>query len=1039
MPALPEPGQTVLVRGRPYIVEDCAAQAAPANAPQHLVSLSCLDENALDEKIRVIWELEAGAEIRETSSLPDMENFDDPADLDAFLNAVRWGMVSQLDTGSLQAPFRSGVEAEDYQLEPVAKALTMPRVNLLLADDVGLGKTIEAGLTMQELMLRGRVNTVLIVCPASLQYQWRDEMRDKFGLEFRIINRESLSSLRRKRGIHANPWNHFPRLITSIDYFKQDRVFQRFRETLPAGDQTAWPRRYDLLIVDEAHNLAPAGSLNYAKPSLRTKVIRQIAPHFEHRIFLTATPHNGYRESFSALLEILDDQRFLRGVQPLPETLAQVMVRRMKSEITNFDGSPRFPKRRIESIEVDYDAGERHAHALFKRYTCLCLRNYAEGTASIAFHFVLKLLKKRLFSSPLAFARTLEKHIEKRGLVAAAKKGALNFALPDLDELADEEEEESLDAALIQCADVLGQPGDEERQILAELRDWARKACRQNDAKMERLLEWLNKTLRPDGVWNRERVVIFTEYVDSQHYIAELLARAGIPRERLICLNGMISAKDREKARAAFQADPNLSPVRILLGTDAASEGINLQNHCSRLIHYEIPWNPGRLEQRNGRIDRHGQSAPVVNIHHFVATGYDREKGSGDELSADLEFLQRVIYKVNNIRLDLGKVGPVIASQVEKAMLSGSHAPSRLETGAAEREAASARKFLKLDRDLRRLLEDVRGKLEESRQALMLSPEQIQKTVETALRLAWQPALVPAELPDLPPGSAFNLPALVGSWAGCLEGNAHPYTGKPRPIVFNGDYAAGRDDLVLAHLNHRLVSMSLRLLRSQLWAAGPAMRLNRAACLRVPGSLLSDLVIVITGRIIVTGGTNQRIFEEMIMAGGRVRDLRFSRMGVQELEKLWSNVQGRPKRRGSPAMEARLRDNVWPKVRDAVFHALESRSNERLKTLEARLEKRADEEVGRFSSIMDEMRRMLENQLAEMGRTRQLQLPLFDAEEAAAFRADESVLRARLDRIEGEKASECAHLRARFEKPRSTLFPLAVQWLVPDSFFRAGA
>lgn len=1038
MQAIPEVGQTVLVRGRPYLVEDCQSQAIQNVKPQHLVSLSCLDENALDEKMRVVWELEAGAEIRETSSLPNMENFDDPGDLDAFLNAVRWGIVSQLDANSMQSPFRSGIVPEDYQLEPVAKALTMPRVNLLLADDVGLGKTIEAGLTMQELMLRNRVNTVLIVCPAGLQYQWREEMRDKFGLEFRIINSAAMAYLRRQRGIHVNPWTHFPRLITSIDYFKQDRVFQRFRETLPPEGQSAWPRRYDLLIVDEAHNIAPAGSLHYARPSLRTNVIRQIAPHFEHRIFLTATPHNGYRESFSALLEILDNQRFLRGVQPSPETLSRVMIRRMKSEITNFDGTPRFPERHIESIEVDYDLEERRAHALFKRYTELCLKRYAKGAASFAIHFVLKLLKKRLFSSPLAFARTLERHIEKRRLNDFSKRVSFSLSLPDLDDLPDEEEEETLDSALLQCASALGEPDMEEMRILMDLRGWAQKACRKKDAKMDRLLHWLNKTLRPGGTWNKERVVIFTEYVDSQNYIAELLIKAGLGGERLICLNGMVNSKDREKAKAAFQADPDTSPVRILLGTDAASEGINLQNHCSRLIHYEIPWNPSRLEQRNGRIDRHGQMAARVDIHHFVATGYDREKGRGDDLSADLEFLQRVIFKVNNIRLDLGKVGPVISSQVEKAMLSGADSPRVLEIGTAQQDAEAARKVLKLDRDLRRILEDVHNKLEDTRQSLMLTPEHVKKTVEIALRLARQPALEVVDIPGLPAGSAFALPPLVGAWATCLEGNEHPFTGKARPIVFNADYASGRDDVVLAHLNHRLVAMSLHLLRSQLWATGPAMRLNRVSCLRVPTSLLNDPVIVVTGRVIVIGATNQRVFEEMIMAAGRVRDLRFSRMGVQELEVLWQAVQNLPKRRASPAMEQRLRDNVWPKVKDAVIHALEARGNERLKTLATRLARKAGEEVKRFSDVMDEMKAMLEVRLADMRTAKQLSLPGFDTEEMAAFKADESVLRARLSQIEGEKKTECAHLRARFENPRSTLFPLAVQWLIPDSHFKGG-
>ena len=189
----------------------------------------------------------------------------------------------------------------------------MPRVNLLIADDVGLGKTIEAGLVVQEMILRHRVRTVLIVCPSSLQFQWQEQMRDKFGLEFRIIDSEAIGNLSRKRGIHVNPWSHFPRLITSIDFLKRERPLRTFRETLPAGDQPTYPRAYDLLIVDEAHNVAPSGRGKYATDSMRTMAIRLLAPHFEHKLFLSATPHNGYRESFSALLELLDSQRFARA------------------------------------------------------------------------------------------------------------------------------------------------------------------------------------------------------------------------------------------------------------------------------------------------------------------------------------------------------------------------------------------------------------------------------------------------------------------------------------------------------------------------------------------------------------------------------------------------------------------------------------------------------------------------------------------------------------------------------------------------------
>ncbi len=214
---VPEPGQLVEVRRRQWVVTDVQRSGLtpdPLNTafpdPQHLVKLSSVEEDGLGDDLQVIWEVEPGARAHEKVMLPEPTGFDEPARLDAFLDAVRWGAVAATGTPALQSPFRSGIAIEDYQLDPVVRALQMPRVNLLIADDVGLGKTIEAGLVAQELILRHRVRSILVVCPSSLQIKWKDEMRDKFGLEFRIVDSDLMKELRRRRGIHVNPWTHFP-------------------------------------------------------------------------------------------------------------------------------------------------------------------------------------------------------------------------------------------------------------------------------------------------------------------------------------------------------------------------------------------------------------------------------------------------------------------------------------------------------------------------------------------------------------------------------------------------------------------------------------------------------------------------------------------------------------------------------------------------------------------------------------------------------------------------------------------------------------
>src|SRR6476661_394087 len=202
-----EQGQLVSVRSRQWVVNDVRPSTLPTLAlkpsfsgPQHLLTLSSVEDDGLGEELQVIWEIEPGAKVIEKVALPEPTGFDPPDKLDAFLDAVRWGAASTADVKNIQAPFRSGIDIEDYQLDPAVRAIQMPRVNLLIADDVGLGKTIEAGMTALELIIRHRARRILVVCPSSLQIQWSQQMRDKFGLDFRVVDSELMRHLRRSRG-----------------------------------------------------------------------------------------------------------------------------------------------------------------------------------------------------------------------------------------------------------------------------------------------------------------------------------------------------------------------------------------------------------------------------------------------------------------------------------------------------------------------------------------------------------------------------------------------------------------------------------------------------------------------------------------------------------------------------------------------------------------------------------------------------------------------------------------------------------------------
>src|SRR5205085_6596257 len=285
---------------------------------------------------------------------------------------------------------------------------------------------------------------------------------------------------------------------------------------------------------------------------------------------------------------------------------------------------------------------------------------------------------------------------------------------------------------------------------LLQIREWAARARTHPDSKAGELIAWLHRTIKPGGAWSMQRVIIFTEYRATQKWLHDLLEREGLAEpERLLTLYGGMKTEDRERIKAAFQADPRESKVRILLATDAASEGIDLQNHCARLIHYEIPWNPNRMEQRNGRIDRYGQRAREVLVYHFVGAGYDAHSPSAvrlpGDLEGDLEFLLRAARKVETIREDLGKVGPVIAMQVEEAMLGKR---TFLDT-APGREETPLRSILAMERRLRDRVAELHNQLQQTKRDLRLSPDNIRHVVSVGLALAGQPPLIPAMAPGL--------------------------------------------------------------------------------------------------------------------------------------------------------------------------------------------------------------------------------------------------------------------------------------------------
>jgi len=1074
----PETGQLVHVRNRRWSVLDVIPSSLPAPAgappdwrPQNVVRLTSIDDDAHGEELEVVWEIEPGASIEDAASeLPDPRHgFDDPREFEAYLHAVKWGAISQFDldspteAGRLQAPFRSGIHVQDYQLDPLVRALQMPRISLLIADDVGLGKTIEAGLVAQELVLRHRARRILIVCPAGLQVQWREQMRDKFGLRFRILDSAAMASLRRERGIHVNPWGHHPRLIVSMDYLKMTRPMHLFRQAVRRTDGRVLPRWGDLLIVDEAHNVSPAGTANWVRASDRTRAIREVVDHFEHKLFLTATPHNGYQLSFTALLEMLDDQRFARGVMPDPAQLhgtsgpdgqrqVGALVRRMKSELKkNWDGSSRFPERVIHPLEADYSDAEKELHELLQRYSNARTTD-PTTPGGFATGFVLKVLKKRLFSSPQAFATTLQKHHDRmsgRDVDAADEKVDLKPLQLFLQRAEgersanDDEAEDDLATAVEYATDRTDPLSEEQRALLERLSKVARSAANRPDAKVEALVAWLEEHIRPNNDWTDERVIIFTEYRDTQKYIHQHLANLGFAAEgRVELMYGGMDLKQREKIKQAFQAHPSEAgaEVRILLATDTASEGIDLQNWCSKLIHIEIPWNPNVLEQRNGRVDRYGQQAEEVDIYHFVPAGYDHETVDADvdpgDLAGDLEFLYRAVKKVDQIREDLGKVGPVIAKQVEEALVGGVR--TRLDTTHAEGGDREDRKILQFRRNLEEDVARLREQLQATQRELDLTPDAVADVVHAGLALANQPPLESAHVPGLWPDPnrhgcpVWRVPTLGGTWSSLLEGLEDPHSRKIRPIVFDQALVDRRTDVVLAHLNHPLVQRCLRLLRSNVWNARPGIGLHRVAARVIDDAVLDAPAVIAYGRLVVLGGDAQRIHEEILSAGGVLKEGRFRRFETRaELDRvIGESIPGL----ASDQLKVTLGE-LWEKVGPSLQTALGVRMNERTATLTTRLEGRAAREADDVEVILGELARRIRAELQEPPQFE------FDLEDKTRWERDVAALEARLEDIPAEIERESERIRRRYlkrEDEDNHLFPFAVIFVVPRSMAGGG-
>ncbi len=1019
-----EQGQIVKVRNKVWSVLQVSKAKNGSGEAVHKTTLECLEDNGLGRTIDVIWEREISPHIIEATALPLINDFDPIDTFNSFITAIKWSCSSIVEGSTLQAPFRGGVQIEEYQLVPVIRAAQMPRVTLLIADDVGLGKTIEAGLVAQELIHTHRASKILVLCPAHLQTKWVDEMAEKFGLEFRIIDRDAVEQMKKEFGPTINPWGSFPRIVTSIDYLKREHPKRLFDELVDRGKQNKAIKPWDLLILDEAHNVAPSGRKNYVRDSDRTVLLRSIARHFEHRIFLTATPHNGYRESFTGLLELLDNLRFSRGISLSHEHLNTVTIRRLKDEITNPDGTRRFPPRivmpRNESSDpdlyVDLTKAETEMFDLLKLYTGSLLSS-TEKKNERALQFVLTLLKKRALSCPLAFRESLITHSETVGEKDNLDIGESlfrSFEAKEQDDWNDDEEKDNVQAATLEQASRLCHKLSlQEKQWLQQMFNITDGLYNRADSKAKALIQWINKNLKDGNQWNNEKVIIFTEYLHTLHYLQDILNQEGM-EGRIMTIYGGMTQSERSAVNDTFQSHPDEHPMRILIATDAASEGADFQKHCRNLIHYEIPWNPVRLEQRNGRIDRHGQMADEVRIHHFVYRNQE-----------DSEFLKRIIEKVETIRADLGSVGSVIAENVKKHALGNKVDLTFLDNHA---RTVLAKQDFKIDKDIAENTEMVTKKLNEDRKRMGIDINTQLTVLTHALAIEGYSAAIEVDQAN----NAFYLLNVPRAWGECRK--YVTTEGVTIHLTFDRETARNNENYKVIHLDHPIMRRAISTLRSQMWksASVGSKSLNRLTCIPVTG--LSEPVAIAWGRILLLGPENNLLHEGLITTGLSFGLKCVTPLADKDIEVILNN------RHVGTLEEVNLeqiKNTINPHVH-TLEEMLKQQSENKTKELIARLKARGENDEKHARSLATERIQEIRKTIREMAKQEQVmfeQLTLFDAEEKEQRNIDLHFLKIRLDELEAERENEPKRIRKLYQVSDKRVYPLALEICLPPEVY----
>lgn len=505
-------------------------------------------------------------------------------------NETAGGFLSSLASGIIPLP---------HQLHVLNRAMETNNIRYILADEVGLGKTIEAGMIIRELKSRGLVSRILVVCPTGLVTQWASEMQEKFHEKFQVILPSDYDTIRRLTD-NDDVYGQFDQVISPMDSIKpiekhagwsEEKVEKYNEERIYSIINSGW----DLIIIDEAHRVA--GSSGEVARYKLGNLLAQASPYL---LLLSATPHNGKTEPFLRLIRLLDADAFPNAKSIVREQVAPFLIRTEKREVIDNNGNLLFKNRITHLVTISWDERNNLQRELYEMVSSYVAKTYNKALRNrkknMCLIFLLIIMQRMVTSSTAAIRQSLERRLN---VLLEQRTCVGNLREEDLDELNIEDGvEDALEAISLDM--------ELEIEELKQIISLAKQAQFQNqDAKVEPLLNEIDAILSEDRT---QKVIIFTEFVATQIYLQELLVNRGYT---VTILNGGMSIDERNAAMQEFKTSTS-----IFISTDAGGEGLNLQ-FANIIINYDLPWNPMKIEQRCGRVDRIGQQRDV-HIYNFI-------------------------------------------------------------------------------------------------------------------------------------------------------------------------------------------------------------------------------------------------------------------------------------------------------------------------------------------------------------------------------------------------------------------------------------